>query len=109
MDTSNDSSPKRSGTLVFDLKCQLLYSNYDGRVLYIGEGSGAPQASPDIAFDVKRLCFRLKKLAGTAILSTSARQRERRKAGTAELPPAGAISGRWRGPARILVSCGGNV
>ena len=63
MDTSTDSSPKRSGTLVFDLKCQLLYSNYDGRVLYIGEGNGAaPQAPPDIAFDIKRLCFRLKKL-----------------------------------------------
>jgi DNA-binding CsgD family transcriptional regulator len=66
VDTSNDSSPKRSGTLVFDLKCQLLYSNYDGRVLYIGEGTGAPQASPDIAFDIKRLCFRLKKLVDSA-------------------------------------------
>jgi DNA-binding CsgD family transcriptional regulator len=50
---------------VFDLKCRLLCSNYDGRVLYVGEGAGPGQASPDIAFDIKRLCFRLKKLADT--------------------------------------------
>jgi DNA-binding CsgD family transcriptional regulator len=53
-----------SGTLVFDLKCRLLCSNHKGRVLYIGESTNGPrQPSPDIAFDIKRLCFRLKKLA----------------------------------------------
>jgi DNA-binding CsgD family transcriptional regulator len=64
MDRPSDSLPKRSGTLVFDLKCRLLCSNDDGRLLYMGEGN-APlaQASPDMAFDIKRLCFRLKKLA----------------------------------------------
>ena len=51
-----------SGTLVFDLKCRLLYSNYDGRVLYTGEGTPG-LGQPDIAFDIKRLCFRLKRLA----------------------------------------------
>ena len=62
MEKSLDSVPQRSGTLVFDVKCRLLCSNYDGRVLYIGEGNpGEP--SPDIAFDIKRLCFRLKRLA----------------------------------------------
>jgi DNA-binding CsgD family transcriptional regulator len=50
--------------LVFDVKCRLLCSNYDGRVLYLGEGNPDPgQPSPDIAFDIKRLCFRLKRLA----------------------------------------------
>src|SRR6476660_1003854 len=64
MDTSNDPLTKRSGTLVFDLTCRLLCSNHDGRVLFMGEDKAVPtQASPDIAFDVKRLCFRLKKLA----------------------------------------------
>ena len=62
--TSQDSLPRRSGTLLFDLKCRLLCSNHDGRVLYTGEGdTGAAQATPDIAFDIKRLCFRLKRLA----------------------------------------------
>ena len=64
MDTSNDPLTKRSGTLVFDLTCRLLCSNHDGRVLFMGEDKAVPtQASPDIAFDVQRLCFRLKKLA----------------------------------------------
>jgi len=59
-----DVVPEPSGTLVFDLKCRLLCANYDGRVLYIGEGTPDPsQPSPDIAFDIKRLCFRLKRLA----------------------------------------------
>ena len=64
MDTLNNPLTKRSGTLVFDLKCRLLCSNHDGRVLFMGEDKAVPaQGSPDIAFDVKRLCFRLKKLA----------------------------------------------
>jgi len=62
--TSHDHSTQRSGTLLFDLECQLLHSNYDGRLLYTGEGSGVPsQVGPDIASDIKRLCVRLKKLA----------------------------------------------
>jgi DNA-binding CsgD family transcriptional regulator len=53
-----------SATLVFDLKCRLLCSNHEGRVLYTGEGTpGLDQPGPDIAFDIKRLCFRLKRLA----------------------------------------------
>jgi len=64
VEKSLDSVPERSGMLVFDVKCRLLCSNYDGRVLYLGEGNPDPgQPSPDIAFDIKRLCFRLKRLA----------------------------------------------
>ena len=64
MEKSLDSVPERSGMLVFDVKCRLLCSNYDGRVLYLGKGNSDPgQPSPDIAFDIKRLCFRLKRLA----------------------------------------------
>ena len=64
MGTSHDLSTQRSGTLLFDLKCQLLHSNYDGRLLYTGEGSGASsEVHSDIASDITRLCVRLKTLA----------------------------------------------
>jgi DNA-binding CsgD family transcriptional regulator len=66
--TVHDLSTQGSGTLLFDLTCQLLHSNYDGRLLYTGEGSGASsQVSSDIASDIKRLCVRLKKLAESLV------------------------------------------
>ena len=68
MGTSHDLSTQRSGTLLFDLECHLLHSNYDGRLLYAGDGSGAPsQVGQDIASDIKRLCVRLKKLAESLV------------------------------------------
>ncbi|MER3425022.1 MAG: hypothetical protein C4293_19110 [Nitrospiraceae bacterium] len=67
-----DISRKVYGILVFNLKGQVLYSNYDGRILYLGERDGtAPSASTDISFDVKRLCFRLKKLADASSIDGS--------------------------------------
>ena len=86
MDTSKDSLPKRSGTLIFDLECRLLCSNDDGRVLYMGEGNAVPaQGSPDIAFDIKRLCFRMKKLADSVAIDGATFDKRR-------VPPIAVIS-----------------
>lgn len=56
---------KQSGILIFDLKCQLLFSNHEGRLLHSSTRHGdAPVMEQDLAFDVKRLCLRLKKMIG---------------------------------------------
>ncbi|WP_447973543.1 response regulator transcription factor [Nitrospira sp. Kam-Ns4a] len=58
---------KQSGILVFDLRCQLLYSNFEGRLLHgYGKNGDAPVMEHDLAFDIKRLCLRLRKLIGTS-------------------------------------------
>lgn len=58
---------KQSGILIFDLKCQLLYSNHEGRLLHGHTGNGeAFPPDQDLAFDIKRLSLRLKKLIGAS-------------------------------------------
>jgi len=53
-----------AGTLIFDMKCQLRYSSYGGRLLYVGDSKQDPRlAGQDISFDIKRLCCKLKKSA----------------------------------------------
>lgn len=58
---------KQSGILIFDLKCQLLYSNHEGRLLHGHTGNGeALPPDQDLAFDIKRLSLRLKKMIGAS-------------------------------------------
>src|SRR2546421_7651685 len=53
--------PSQPAILLFDTKCQLLYSNHNGRLLQRPTSNGSPRPSRDIGFEIKRLCLRLKK------------------------------------------------